>query len=340
MSRIMTIALAFAALTVANAGFAQGVTSGFSMRNPLPSASLPGIVYKVQSNESFRINELEEEIRRLNGKVEELNFLLLQLQEKFRKMEEDNEGRFQDLEDERSSIDGDYDTSVASTDTDGKNRSSDRLGKPESSGADKVPDDSIKDSQHTENKTERPSDDGLEPRALGTLVFDKEGNVIDSNSGDGEKLSGLPGVLPDLFNKPTEGAVAAAEFGSIPSEVFQVGKDAYNNRDFSKAQQVFTAHINAWPKDPETGVVKYYLGESYFWQKEYYSAANAHLDAHNNYPEAETAADNLLALGLALAGLNQRGVACATYAEVLNQYPEAEKRLGAKVRDEQAATRC
>jgi tol-pal system protein YbgF len=42
--------------------------------------------------------QLEEQIRLLNGKVEEMNFLVLQLQEQMRKMQEDNEFRFQELE--------------------------------------------------------------------------------------------------------------------------------------------------------------------------------------------------------------------------------------------------
>ena len=57
-------------------------------------------------------------------------------------------------------------------------------------------------------------------------------------------------------------------------------------------------------------------------------------------PKPPTAADNLLGLGLSLAGLNQREVACATYAEVLKQYPDATRRLGERIKDEQAAARC
>ncbi len=45
-----------------------------------------------------RISQMEEEMRRLTGKVEELSFLVLQLQEQLRKTQEDNEFRFQDLE--------------------------------------------------------------------------------------------------------------------------------------------------------------------------------------------------------------------------------------------------
>ncbi|MDY8110972.1 tol-pal system protein YbgF [Fulvimarina sp. 2208YS6-2-32] len=45
-----------------------------------------------------RIQRLEDEVRRLNGRVEELSFQLLQAQEDMRKAQENNELRFQDLE--------------------------------------------------------------------------------------------------------------------------------------------------------------------------------------------------------------------------------------------------
>ena len=45
-----------------------------------------------------RLTQLEEEIRKLSGTVEELNFQVLQMQEQLRKMQEDNEFRFQELE--------------------------------------------------------------------------------------------------------------------------------------------------------------------------------------------------------------------------------------------------
>src|SRR5262245_4911386 len=45
-----------------------------------------------------RVTALEEQIRQLSGTIEELNFQILQMQEQMRKMQEDNEFRFQELE--------------------------------------------------------------------------------------------------------------------------------------------------------------------------------------------------------------------------------------------------
>lgn len=317
MKPILRIALATALVSLAIPASAQRL---------VPPGNIPSISQLAQSEDSFRVIELEEQVRQLNGKVEELNFLLLQLQEKIRQMEEETEMRLQEIEDKRSDLTVE-DESVAKLGI----KEPERLGKPDTSGAASPPD----DNNTASSAVAPPVKQADEPRALGTLIFDDDGNVVDSDASD-QTLSGLPGI----FSDGTDGGVEAAQFGSTPGEVLAAGIGDLKVRQFKRAQQALSAFLKAWPNDPDVGKAKFYLGEAYFWQKEYYRAADSHLDAHNNYPESETAPDNLLALGLALAGLNQREVACATYAEVLKQYPEAEPRLGGRVRDEQAATKC
>lgn len=329
MKHVLALVLAGAIFTSVDAVQAQRAQ---------PLSNISPLVQHVQSSESFRINELEERVRDLTGKVEELNFILLQLQEKLRQLEEDSEIRFQELEDKRSDAGSTAQPLRPPREIAGAGRQENigdnRLGKPDTSGADRNP---APDAKTTRQAVPGSSAmEGARPSSLGTLTFDQNGNVVDSRSSNPQKLTGLPGV----FSDGVEGGVEASQFGSTPQEVLKEGLAQLQLRNYTRAQQAFLAHIKAWPEDPDAGVARYYLGESYFWQKEYYRAADTHLEAHNKYPEASTAPDNLLALGLALAGLNQREVACATYAEVLKQYPTAQPRLGQRVRDEQTAARC
>ena len=81
------------------AGYGNPVP-GAALGNPAsPAAAGEPIITAQASDAAFRINQLEEQVRVLNGQVEEMNFQLLQLQEQLRKMQEDNEFRFQELED-------------------------------------------------------------------------------------------------------------------------------------------------------------------------------------------------------------------------------------------------
>ncbi|EFL88730.1 tetratricopeptide repeat protein [Ahrensia sp. R2A130] len=313
--------------------------------------SLP--VINVQSADSFRVNELEEQIRQLNGRVEELNFILLQLQEKVRKMEEDNELRFQEIEDKQGNLGGDDNKDVASTDQ----GASDSLGKP-SASAPETSGERTEDVSQTgtvgsgseprliDPTTTGPTTDngttGLPPapRAPGTITFDENGNVKGSVEPGRTVETDDGAVLPPVFGDGTAGAVEASQYGATPDEVLAAGREQLDGRNYPDAQKALAAHILAWPDDPRSGEAYHYLGQAMFWQRDYYQAAEMHLKAHNDYPQAPTAADNLLGLGLSLAGLNQREVACATYAEVLKQYPDAKNRLGDRVKDEQAAAKC
>lgn len=83
---------------------ATPVLSGFSQAAPVPPATVGvvedhGSVILAQAGDPlFRIGQLEEQVRNLNGRIEELGFQLLQMQEQMRQMQEDNEFRFQELE--------------------------------------------------------------------------------------------------------------------------------------------------------------------------------------------------------------------------------------------------
>jgi TolA-binding protein len=51
-------------------------------------------------------------------------------------------------------------------------------------------------------------------------------------------------------------------------------------------------------------------------------------------------AQNLLKLGVSLAGMNQRELACATFAEIPNKYPDMSNAVRDKIAAEQKATNC
>ena len=76
---------------------------------PLPATGLPGVRYGQDAGTIVlaqagdpRVTALEEQVRQLHGQIEEMNFLILQMQDQIRRMQEDNEFRFQEIEERRS----------------------------------------------------------------------------------------------------------------------------------------------------------------------------------------------------------------------------------------------
>jgi tol-pal system protein YbgF len=84
---------------------ATPLLSAFSQQAPVPPASIDApethrapVILAQSGDPVFRIGQLEEQVRGLNGRIEELGFQLLQMQEQMRQMQQDNEFRFQELE--------------------------------------------------------------------------------------------------------------------------------------------------------------------------------------------------------------------------------------------------
>ena len=307
--------------------------------NPVPGAALGSpaspaaagepIITAQASDAAFRINQLEEQVRVLNGQVEEMNFQLLQLQEQLRKMQEDNEFRFQELEDRSDASGGASATK--------KNPGENSLGKSEPSDS-ATGDNGESDGSGTRKTLtdliEQNSDAGPvigePPASLGTLTFDANGNLVDSNVGK----------PIDLTQPGQQSSLSTETLPDGPDERFNLGYQYVQAGEYEQAEAVFRSFMADFDGDAKTSDAAFWLGESLFSQGKYEDAARVFLENHKAYPQAPLAAQNLLKLGVSLAGLEQRELACATYAEVPKKYPQMSNAVRKRVAIEQQAAKC
>ena len=286
-----------------------------------PSAA--PIVTAQASDAAFRINQLEEQVRVLNGQIEEMNFQLLQLQEQLRKMQEDNEFRFQELEDRSDASGG----ASAKDNSLGKSKPSDSAaGNGESDGSDTRK--SLTDL--IEQNSDAGPALGEPPAELGTLTFDADGNLVDSNVGK----------PIDLTQPGQQSSLAPETLPGDAGERFNLGYQYVQAGEYEQAEQVFRSFMADFNGDAKTSDAAFWLGESLFSQGKYEEAARIFLENHKAYPQAPLAAQNLLKLGVSLAGLDQRELACATYAEVPKKYPGMSNAVRKRVAIEQQAAKC
>jgi len=103
--RIAAATALFLALIPAQSNAASPMTNYGSLFKALQksvsgeeSPAAAPVILTQAGDMSFRVGQLEEQIRALNGRIEELSFQLLEMQEQMRRMQEDNEYRFQELE--------------------------------------------------------------------------------------------------------------------------------------------------------------------------------------------------------------------------------------------------
>lgn len=298
---------------------------------PVPQIDLPGVFGSGNGNDGIRVAQvgdprvtaLEEQLRQLNGTIEELNFQVLQMQEQLRKMQEDNEFRFQELEQKKSGArTGDTNRSVAAAEPATRNGA----GSPATPPTQARP-----DSAAAAPAGQNPAK-GEPPKTFGTIVFDANGNVKGGSIGDQ-----MGAATPDAAGGEQVAALPATD---DPDELYRNAYEFILSGDYKTAEAGFRDHIARFPQDAKTADAHFWLGESLLGQQKYRDAAETFLAASRDYPSSKKAPEMMLKLGISLSGLKQRDVACATFGEVAKRYPDASNQLKERVKKEQAATGC
>lgn len=282
---------------------------------PLPGAAgagRDGAPVRLAQSFDPRVTQLEEIVRQLNGRIEELNFQILQMQEQIRKQQEDNEFRLQQLE-EKSSSAGPEDRKQAAAD---ETAPADANG----TGGDVA-----------------ASDDGsaklgAPPRDLGTLIFDPKGII--TGAGIGKPLDLVNGTETD------DTVVAALPRTDDPDELYRNAYQFILSGDYATAEAGFREFTERFPDSEHNADAHFWLGESLLGLKRYQDAAEIYLKASKAYPNARKAPDTLLKLGVSLAAINQRDVACATFGAIAKRYPSISSALKERIAHEQATAGC
>jgi len=318
------------ALTLMAGGAATAEERGLLPKLGLPKLfggkQEPAVQY-VQSGDP-RITALEEQIRSLSGRVEELNFQILQMQDQMRKMQEDNEFRFQELEQKRT------DAGSSARTPGSRQAPATARAVPENEPPAPLP------APSGEVASDGNAGTAPGPKTFGTIIFDGRGNVTGGSVGDavaaapGTAAAAPPGTAADGT------IVAALPASDDPEEIYRNSYEFILSGDYGTAEAGFRDHIARFPADPKTADARYWLGESLLGQKKFRDAAEVFLAANKDYPSARKAPDMLLKLGVSLVGLDQHDVACATFSEVGKRYPEISAATRDRVKQEQALAKC
>ncbi|HUG60917.1 MAG TPA: tol-pal system protein YbgF [Methylomirabilota bacterium] len=363
--------LAAATLALLAAPIAMsGAEAGW--RSPAPAAPLPDArPILVQSSpeaaqQSLRIDRVEDQMRQLNGRIDELTYQIQQLQEVIRRSREDTEFRFQELQGgsppKRSESPSEPSYRGETVITTGPADVPVELGSGFTMDT---------DAQY-----------GQPPQVLGTVPEGSSGSVgggpLDLSAiarGDGFGVAGptvddgfgatdplLPSQLPD--NVPRDVAVLGAgggvqtsdlppPGGAVPQETQVAAVVADDPRtlydkayghvmagEYEMAEQAFRRYLEGNDRSPMAGDANFWLGESLYARGEFRDAADAFLTTYRDYPASQKAPESLLKLGLSLEGLGETDAACATYREVEKKYASASGALLQQVSSQKSKAGC
>ena len=278
-------------------------------------------VVRVQSGDTLmQVQQLQEEIRSLNGRIEEMSYQLLQMQEQIRKTQEDNEFRFQDLERK------------------GGNKKSGSLETPSQPATDDVAriieEPGVSSgSDQSGASADAGSQTGKPAMELGSIELDANGNPVGATI----KSNGSNASAP-LNDNASAGTDVAALGGE--GQAYQAAYGHVLSGDYGIAEKEFQDYLSRFPSSAKAADANFWLGEALYSQGKFSDAAKTFLNAHQTYGKSPKAPEMLLKLGMSLAALDNKDTACATLREVPKRYPKASKAVINKVAAEQKRLSC
>jgi len=130
------------------------------------------------------------------------------------------------------------------------------------------------------------------------------------------------------------GAPAAGEASSTEQAVYSQSFDALKAGSYSIAITGFKDFLRSYPQSLLAGNAQYWLGEAYYVNHDYDSAAEAFRVVLKKWPDARKAPDALLKLGYTQIEQKQFSAARSTLTAVSQRYPgtEAAKLAADKLR--------
>lgn len=282
---------------------------------PVQNQGLPQ--YPQPGDPLLKINELEAEIRELNGRIEELGFQMLQMQEMMRRTREDNEFRFQELE---QAVGAPAPAAPAAATTEGPREGmlqppADAASQPEGSGDAEFSQLTLPPSPAAQPETlQAPSDDVR-------VILDS--GLTESTSQPEKQPETVAAVTPDRA-----------------AEMYKLAYDYLLAGDYALAEEAFRSYAQTYPNALDVADAKYWLGESLFAQERYADAAEVYLNAQQAHPDSDKGAEMMLKLGMTLARLDNEETACVTFAEVSRRYPEMGENVRSKLEAERTEANC
>ena len=259
-------------------------------------------------NVQVKIGEYDEAIRKVNGRMDTLEYQVKQLDTKLDKINRDIEIRFKILE--GRSVPANLSAPVPTAPT--------TYDAPVASGASKaVTGDGIQG-------------DDLAPIAGSSVAVEKK-SVPAANSDGPQQL---------IPSENTAAAPVNTAKAQTAAEMYASGMTAFNSGYYDEAELAFQHILEQFPKDKLAGNAQYWLGEVYYKQNNFSKAIVAFKNGYEKYHDGNKAPDSLFKLGLTFKAQNESKKACIVLSSFSSEFPKANADLAKRVKTEASKLGC
>ncbi|MCC2112059.1 MAG: tol-pal system protein YbgF [Hyphomicrobiales bacterium] len=293
----------------------------------IPNASARAPVVVAQSDSaiadlSIRIDRLESQMRQQTGQFEEILFKLQRLEEQLRRMQDDNEFRFQELES--------------------------GIGKRKRSAVEPPPSSTGTTSGRAVSSGSTGQSAGGEPQVLGELNLGSDpaggdpagGDLVGGRPFDLSALIRNDGIVDPAPDPAPSGQQLTLAPSADPRDEYDLAYGYVLRGDYALAETSFRDFLAKHSGHRLAGDARFWLGEALYNQRRYREAADSFLAVYNDYPSNSKVPDSLLKLAASLAQLGEIPTACATYDKLLSDYPNASRTVRAAATADHKKYRC
>jgi tol-pal system protein YbgF len=357
----------------ADVGSPGAAPNGPDAQGNSPDAAPPG----GSSDEAsllLRVERLEEQLRDMNGQIEQMQFENHKLEDQLRKFQEDVDFRFQEghgrpllKREDTGSITPPVvpaapavPAAAAPLAADVGSAPTPEASRSRSDAFDPSTDPNAPGAPRPLGST--PPSAPLAPAASSASAGDSDAPIDLPSSGftaapaapAGEPQANPPAAQPQSGPAPIQpqagmpaspiatpgGTVIASAEVNPTKEEFDVALGYFKQRDYDDAEKSFSAFLEKNPKNRFTSDALYYLGETYYQRGRQREAAEQYLKISEDYASSPRAPEAMLRLGESLQALGAKEQACATFSEVPHKYPNASAAVKAGAEREAKRAQC
>ena len=250
----------------------------------------------------LKLSEVEDQFRELTNKFEEINFKLDKLSTRLSKIQADNQIRFQDIENDISSV------NINNT---GNQLSS----KP----------------KIEENKILPGSS---QPQDLGTISY--KDTKTNESSQQIQSVETTASIVTETFQ--SEEKILPEDLNT--EEQYEFATSFLKVGDYSTAERAFREFVLSNTDHELAGSAQYWYAETFRIRQLYTDAASAYLEGYQKYPKGKKAPINLLKLGVSMVQIGEKDQGCKMINGVELQYPNANQSVLQKAKYESKKFEC
>lgn len=125
-----------------------------------------------------------------------------------------------------------------------------------------------------------------------------------------------------------------------PTAAYEAAFTLLRNQDYAGAQTAFDQFLKANPDHQLVPNAMYWLGETYYVRNDFDHAVRIFAEAYQKYPKGAKAPDNLLKLGMSLAGQGKTKDACIALGQLKKEYPAGAAPVLSRGEQEMARLNC